>query len=396
MQVKKYDVIIVGAGFSGAVVAEQFASQMNKKVLVLEQRNHVAGNCFDKIDSNGVRIHQYGPHLFHTRHVNVWNYLSQFTKWHKYEHKVLGSIDGKLAPVPFNLNSLHVFFPKELASILERKLIAKYGDGAKVPILELKKTDDTQLQELAKFIYDKLFVNYTCKQWGCKPEEIAPEVTARVPVVLSRDDRYFHDKYQGVPDKGYTALVKNILMHKNITTKLSCTASELVKLDIINKKILVSGEEFNGVLVYTGMLDELFNYSLGELPYRSLKFKFEQHDKEYYQPATTVNYPNEHKYTRITEFKHLQPNLSGIQQSTTIVKEFPLDYCRHDLCKSVPYYPILNDANNSKYLDYECLIKEFCNVLIAGRLAKYKYFNMDDTVLNAIEAFEEFRGKYNE
>ncbi len=188
------DVIVVGAGFSGAVMAERFANLLDKKVLVLEQRDHIAGNCYDKLDTNAVRIHQYGPHLFHTNHDRVWEYLSQFTKWYSYEHKVLSSVDGELSPLPFNLNTLHALFPGTKARHLEKKLILKYGKGAKIPILELRKTEDIELQELASFIYDKFFVNYTCKQWGCEPSQIDPAVTARVPVVLSYDDRYFHDK----------------------------------------------------------------------------------------------------------------------------------------------------------------------------------------------------------
>ena len=395
MLAENYDVIVIGAGFSGAVMAERFASQLNKKVLVLEQRGHVAGNCFDKLDTNGVRIHQYGPHLFHTRHQCVWDYLSQFTRWHPYEHKVLADIDGKLAPVPFNLNSLYAFFSQQEAMSLEKKLVEKYGLDTKVPILELKKTGDAQLQMLATFIYDKLFVNYTSKQWGCKPEDISAEVTNRVPVVLSYDDRYFQDEYQAMPEKGYTALIEKILSHSNITTQLNTNAKNIIKLDNSKKEVLVNDKTYKGLVVYTGMLDALFDYCDGELPYRSIQFKFEQYSVNYYQSATTVNYPNDFNYTRITEFKYLQPNCEINMIGTTIVKEFPLDYCRHSIISEIPYYPILNKKNKDKHIEYKELIDKFNNILIIGRLAEYKYLNMDDCVLHALNFYEKFTGIKN-
>ncbi|AWB67785.1 UDP-galactopyranose mutase [Saccharobesus litoralis] len=384
MKFKEYDVIVVGAGFSGAVMAERFASQQNKKVLVLDKREHVAGNCYDKVDTNGVVVHQYGPHLFHTRHEDVWQYLSQFTDWHPYEHKVLAKIDGQLAPVPFNLNSLHAFYPKNKAEQLERLLISKYGENSKIPILDLKQTDEPRLQQLADFIYNKLFVNYTCKQWGCTPEEISPSVTARVPVVLNRDDRYFHDKYQAIPKNGYTALINNILSHPNITIATNVDAKDYIALEPDSKSVLVEGDVFNGLIVYTGMLDELFSYGKGELPYRSLQFQFEQHDVEFYQPATTVNYPNEENFTRITEFKHI---LSQQLPSTTIVKEFPQDYDKSDPNCNIPYYPVFNEQSQAAYHVYANEIEKYPKIIALGRLAQYKYFNMDDAVKNALDIF---------
>ncbi|NTS75371.1 UDP-galactopyranose mutase [Catenovulum sp. SM1970] len=389
MNFNKYDVVVIGAGFSGAVMAERFASQQNKRVLVLEQRPHIAGNCYDKIDTNGVMIHQYGPHLFHTRHDDVWDYLSQFTEWHPYEHKVLAHIDGKLSPVPFNLNSLYAFYPEQEAIALESLLIKRYGENAKIPILELKETDEPALQALAEFIYNKLFVNYTCKQWGCKPEDIAPAVTARVPVVLNRDDRYFHDKYQAIPKAGYSKLIENMLSHPNIQVKLATDAKNYLQLDLASKQVLFEGDVFAGQLVFTGMLDQLLDYAKGELPYRSLQFQFEQHDKEYFQPATTVNYPNDEEFTRITEFKHI---LSQKLNGTTIVKEFPQDYDRHDPKCNIPYYPIFNEQNQQAYEAYADVIGDFDNVIAIGRLAQYKYFNMDDAVKNALNCFSKPEG----
>lgn len=384
-----YDVIVVGAGLSGAVMAERMASQSGKKVLVLEQRTHVAGNCFDYQNEHGILVHQYGPHLFHTSKEDVWAYLSSFTDWTAYEHEVLTSVNDKLVPLPFNLNTLHALYTKEQAVRIEALLTAQYGDGGKVPILELRKSDDPELRELAEFVYDRFFVNYTTKQWGCKPEDIAPAVTARVPVVISRDNRYFHDKYQALPTQGYTHMVSNILRHENIDVRLNTDAKQMIQLDPANRQILLEQQPFAGQVVFTGMLDQLFDYVQGELPYRSLQFKFETLECDFYQPATTVNYPNDFDFTRITEFKHFQ---SVASSHTTIVREFPQDYDRFDPNCNVPYYPVFNDANQARYQSYRALADQFENLICLGRLADYKYYNMDDAVANALNTYTRYVG----
>ncbi|MGY0635749.1 MAG: UDP-galactopyranose mutase [Paraglaciecola chathamensis] len=380
-----FDVIVVGAGFSGAVMAERFASQQNKKVLVLEQRPHIAGNCYDYIDDTGITVHHYGPHLFHTNKEQVWQYLSQFTQWTPYEHKVLGSIDGKLVPIPFNLNTLYQLYPNVQARDIESLLVEHYGAGGRVPILELRKSPYETLQQLAELVYEKFFVNYTTKQWGCSPEDISPEVTARVPIVISRDDRYFHDKYQAIPSQGYTQLIAKILNHNNIEVRLNTDATSLIRLNDATKSVEFKGQEFNGKVVFTGMLDQLFDYSDGELPYRSLQFDFQTLDTPEFQPNTTVNYPNEHAYTRITEFKHIFKQGSD---QTVIVKEYPQDYDRNDPIKNVPYYPIFNQDNQQKFDQYKKRLAYFKNIISAGRLADYKYYNMDDAVGNVLSYFE--------
>ena len=263
-----YDVIVIGGGFSGAVMAERFANLQNKRVLVIEQRAHIAGNCFDYVNEAGILVHHYGPHLFHTNKSAVWDYLSQFTEWTPYEHKVLAAVDSKLVPIPFNLNTLEMMFSHDEAEALKQCLIATYGFDSKVPILELRQSPDAKLRELAECVYEKFFVNYTTKQWGCSPEQISPSVTARVPVVISRDDRYFQDRYQAIPKEGYTKLVAKILAHPNITVTLNTDATSLIKLDVQSRTITFKGQPFNGTLVFTGMLDQLFAYCHGELPYR--------------------------------------------------------------------------------------------------------------------------------
>jgi UDP-galactopyranose mutase len=382
--VSSYDAIVVGAGFSGAVMAERLASQLCWQVLVLEQRNHLAGNCFDRNDSNGIRIHQYGPHLFHTNKSDVWQYLSQFTEWQPYEHKVQARVGDMLLPLPFNLNSLYRLYPAEHAQQLEQLLMQRYGAGAKVPILQLKQTDEPELRQLADWIYQNIFVNYTMRQWGIKAEDIAPEVLARVPVVLSRDDRYFHDQYQAIPVDGYTALIGRLLSQPGVDVHLQQDA--LQRLKLAEGKIWLDGELFKGKLIYTGMLDQLFAYQFGELAYRSLQFEFKQLDFPYFQSETTVNYPNEDTFTRITEFKHI---LGEQCNSTTIVIEYPQDYDKNDLQKNIPYYPVFTADNQEKFGQYKALAAQYPQLIPLGRLAEYKYFNMDDAVSNALQLFNQ-------
>ncbi|WP_421198610.1 UDP-galactopyranose mutase [Aeromonas enteropelogenes] len=376
-----YQAIVIGAGLSGAVMAERMASQLGWKVLVLEQRNHIAGNCFDEYDEHGVLVHRYGPHLFHTDNHEVWEYLSAFTEWHPYEHKVLSRIDGQLVPIPFNLNSIERCFEPNTAAGMIAALRERFGDGARVPILELRKEADPLLGELADFIYRKAFVNYTSKQWGVAPDKISPEVTARVPVVVSRDDRYFTDAYQAVPKDGYAAMISRMLAHPDIETQLGVAMDERVRLDWEEKRILLDGESFSGPLIYTGMLDVL---CLGSepLPYRSLRFEHSHISQPQFQPVTTVNYPNEEAYTRITEFKHLtgQDHLG-----TSIVYEYPCQYDQRIALE--PYYPLFTDAALARYFSCRELLRCFPMLVPLGRLAEYKYYDMDDAVSNALSCF---------
>ena len=375
------DYIILGAGLSGAVIAERIATQLNKKVLIIEKRNHIGGNCYDYKDENNTIVHKYGPHLFHTNNKKVVDYLSNFTSWHIYNHEVLAYIDGKKVPIPFNFNTLYELFPKSKAKILEGKLLEHYDYNTKVPILDLKKSTDKDLQFLANFIYEKVFLNYTAKQWGLKPEDIDPEVTARVPVFIGRDNRYFNDEYQMVPQDGYTKMIANMLDYANIKILLNTNFKEVC--EITGKDFYIFGSKFEGKIIYTGPIDELFDYKFGELPYRSLDMRFETLDCEYFQEKATVNYPNNYDFTRITEFKHIHPVKIN---KTTILKEYPQNYIRG---KNTPYYPIFTKENQEKYNQYLDYSKEFKNVILVGRLAEYKYYDMDDVVERALEVFDE-------
>ena len=379
-----FDVLAVGAGYAGAVAARALAER-GKRVLVLERRPHIGGNAYDRLDEAGVLIHQYGPHIFHTNNKEVFDWLSRFTQWRDYQHRVVANIpDGKggrmTYPVPFNLTSLETAFGPEEGRRLGDKLIAAYGPEKKVTILELRQNQDPEIAALADYVYEHVFVHYTMKQWGQKPEDIDPNTTARVPVFLSRDDRYFQDACQGMPLEGYTPMFEKMLAHPNITVELGVNA--LDRLDLSGEEIKVDGEPFRGPVIYTGQADELFGFKYGPLPYRTLEFRFETLDRDDFQNGYgTVNYTVDQDYTRITEFKHLTGQ--RIPGKTTIVKEYSKAYS--GIFGEIPYYAIINPDNNAMYEQYKALGARFPNLYLLGRLAEYKYYNMDAIAARALE-----------
>lgn len=375
--------IVIGAGFAGSVIAERIANVLNKKVLVIEKRSHIGGNCYDYKDENGITIHKYGPHLFHTDDKVVFDYLSDFTEWNIYHHHVLAFIDGQKIPLPFNLNSLYKVFPEVLAQKIENKLLNRYPYNSKVPVLELRKENDGDLKFLANYVYEKVFLHYTAKQWGVKPEEIDAEVTGRVPISISKDNRYFTDKYQAIPKGGYTRIFERMLNHPNIKLLLNTDFKEVINLDQSNKKIRFLGQEFKGNLIFTGMIDELFDFKFGELPYRSLDLRFETLDQDLFQESAVVNYPNNYDFTRITEFKHIHPASTN---KTVILKEYAQEY---KAAMNIPYYPVFEEKNIALYNLYTELAETFKNLILVGRLAEYKYYDMDDIVKKALKTFSE-------
>ena len=378
-----FDHIIIGAGFSGAVLAERLASA-GKSVLIVERRRTIGGNCHDERDGSGILIHTYGPHLFHTDDEEVWTYLSRFTQWDPYQHHVEAVIDGKAVPLPFSLDTLHEVFPEAKAARLEEKLLAHFAYDTKVPILELKKIDDSDLQQLADFVYEKIFLHYTMKQWGKKPEEIDGAVTARVPVYIGRDHRYFQDRFQGVPSAGYTQLFKNMLAEKGIHLMLNTAAQDVLTLHD-DGTIDAFGAPFSGTVIYTGMLDELFGYVHGELPYRSVRMDFQTMKVDRYQHAATTNYPCNYDFTRITEFKQIHP-CTAAQGVTTLLREYPQAYERG---KNTAYYPIFTDEAKKAYDAYAEDAKKYKTLLLVGRLAEYRYYDMDDAVRRALDLYRE-------
>ena len=382
-----YDVIVIGTGIAGSVAARKMAEEGKQKVLVLERRNHIAGNCYDEKDENGILIHVYGPHIFHTNDEGVFEYFSRFTKWHFFPHEVVARVGEKLIPVPFNLNTLHMVYDKDKADYLEKKLIAAYGEGSRVPIMKLRENEDAEIREIADYVYKNVFLQYTMKQWGQTPEEISPEVTGRVPVLISYDNRYFQDKYQGVPENGFTYMIESMLEHENIEVRTNVDARNVLSFEQ-DGTILFEGQRFEGKLIYTGALDELFGLKYGRLPYRSLDFKFEHHNVDDYQGHAVVNYTVSEAYTRITEFKHLTGQHDAM--GTTIVKEYPFAYEGRE--GQIPYYAILNEENEKQYQQYVHLAEKYQNLFLLGRLAEYKYYNVDAMARKAMDMADKILG----
>jgi|GEM_PF-9775 len=383
---EKYDTIIIGAGFAGAVVARELAEYGNEKVLILEKRAHIGGNCYDSYDGHGVLIHNYGPHIFHTNSKRVYDYLSKYTTWYNYSHEVGANIGGRIVPVPFNINTLYEVFPEDEAKILEAKLLEKYGDGKRVPILELMQSEDESVKKVGQFVYENIFLKYTMKQWGQRPEEVDPSVTARVPVVLSRDNRYFQDVYQGMPEYGFTPLFEKLLKHDNIKIRLNADAKTAIELK--DEKIYFNDKPFDGKVIFTGPVDEFFDCRFGRLPYRSLNFEWGYFEQDSFQQNAVINYTVSEDYTRITEFKKLTgQKVAG----TTVMREYSVPY--ENSSTQIPYYAIMNDENNALYSKYKNLLENYPNFYLLGRLAEYKYYNIDGIVDKALELADSLLGR---
>ena len=375
-----YDAIIIGSGVAGAVSARVLAEEQGKKVLVLEKKKHIGGNCYDGKDAHGILVHWYGPHIFHTGDEGVYEWLSRFTRWYAFGHEVAARVGDKLLPVPFNLNTLRMVYGEEKGALLEKKLVDAFGFGARVPILELRRQQDPELSAIADYVYENIFLRYTMKQWGQTPEEIDPAVTGRVPVVISYDNRYFGDKYQGMPLEGFTPMFERILDHPNIEVRTGTDAAEVLTLSAEEGRVLFEGSVFSGTVIYTGPVDELFGCRFGRLPYRTLRFDFEHYDRPDYQGRSVVNYTVSEDFTRITEFKYLTGQKAP---DTTIVKEYPFAYTGAE--GEIPYYAIMNEENNSLYQKYAALAGAVPDFHLLGRLAEYKYYNIDAMAAKALK-----------
>ncbi|MDR0535691.1 MAG: UDP-galactopyranose mutase [Puniceicoccales bacterium] len=299
----QYDTIVIGAGFSGAVFAREMADA-GKRVLLIERRSHIGGNMFEEDSPAGVRIHKYGPHIFHTNNPRVFEYLQRFGKWFPYEHRVLGRIDGKLVPIPFNFKSVDVLFPEEKAVQLKRLLLENFGKDKRVSIYDLANHSNAEIREFGAYVLDRVFLHYTAKQWGVPIEQVDKSTINRVPVVTGYDDRYFQDEIQWMPEEGFTKIFERMLGHENITLRLGTDARTLLRLDHGTKKVFFEGVEFSGTVFFSGAIDEFLDCRHGRLPYRSVDLVFEDLDMPQFQAAAVVNYPNEEKFTRISEFKY--------------------------------------------------------------------------------------------
>ncbi len=364
-----FDFLIVGAGFAGSVLAERLATELGKKVLLIDKRNHIGGNTFDYYDDAGVLVHKYGPHIFHTNSPEVFEYLSRFTSWRNYQHRVLASVDGQLMPVPINLTTINSFFNLQLNGLEA----ADFLEAQAVKMETVRTAEDLVLNTVGKLLYEKFFRGYTRKQWGMEPSQLDASVTARIPTRTNKDDRYFTDTYQAMPLHGYTWMFEKMLNHPNIKIMLNTDYKEIMKIIPFRQ------------VIYTGPIDEFFNYQYGKLPYRSVDFRFETLDKVEFQPVGTVNYPNDYAFTRITEFKKLT---GQSHTKTTVVYELPCD-------NGDPYYPVPRPENNALYLKYKALGENLENVHFVGRLGTYKYYNMDQVVAQSLTMFKKIAQKEN-
>jgi UDP-galactopyranose mutase len=387
--------LIVGAGFAGSVVARELA-EAGKKVLVIDRRPHLGGNAYDEPDTEGVRVHRYGPHIFHTNSQRIFEYLSRFTEWRPYEHRVRCVVDGKMYPFPINRDTLNRLYGLGL----DEAGAAAYFEHVREPRDPVRTSEDVVLNSVGRDLYEKFFLNYTRKQWGLDPSQLKAGVAARIPVRTNTDDRYFTDAFQAMPKDGYTKMFERLLDHPNIAVELGVDFEELRQVPDSssprrrgpsNQNQLDSRQRGNDGLcstaqrlpiqhvVYTGPIDAYFDYCFGPLPYRSLRFEHEHlADVEQFQEVGTVNYPNDHAFTRITEFKHL----TGQQHpGTSIVREYPQS-------EGEPYYPIPRDENEALYQRYAALAEKEPNVTFVGRLAQYRYYNMDQVVGAALKTAE--------
>ncbi len=361
-----FDYLIVGAGYAGSVLAERLARKSNKKVLVVDRRNHIAGNAYDHYNDAGVLVHKYGPHIFHTNSRDIFDYLSQFTQWRGYEHRVLASVDGQLLPIPINLDTINKLYGLNLTSFQVEEFFASVAEKCDA----IRTSEDVVVSKVGRELYEKFFRGYTRKQWALDPSELDAQVTARVPTRTNRDDRYFTDSYQSMPLHGFTRMFENMLDHPNIKIMLNTDYREV--------REFIPFDE----MVYTGPIDEFFDYRFGKLPYRCLEFKHETHDRPLFQPAAVVNYPNDYAYTRCTEFKYL----TGQEHAkTSVVYEFPQS-------EGDPYYPIPRAENSALYKRYQELADSTPGVHFVGRLASYRYYNMDQVVGSALTLYKKIGG----
>jgi UDP-galactopyranose mutase len=362
-----FDYLIVGAGFSGSVLAERLASQSGKKVLMVDKRSHIGGNAYDHYDNSGILVHKYGPHIFHTNSREVFDYLSFFTEWRSYEHRVLASVDGQLVPIPINLDTINKLYGMNLTSFEVEAFFASIAE----PKDYIRTSEDVVVNKVGRELYEKFFRGYTRKQWGLDPAELDKSVIARIPTRTNRDSRYFTDTYQAMPLYGYTRMFENMLSHPNIKIMLNTDYREI-------EKAIPCRE-----MIYSGPVDEFFEFRHGKLPYRSLEFKHETLNTPVHQPAPVVNYPNEHLYTRVTEFKYLT---GQDHTKTSIVYEFPR-------AEGDPYYPVPRLENAEIYQKYKSLADATPGVHFVGRLATYKYYNMDQVVAQALTLYKQIRSK---
>ena len=392
-----YDYVIVGAGLAGGVIARKLAEK-DKKVLIIERREHIAGNTYDFLNEHGIRAQMYGPHVLHTNSDEVYSFITQFCEPIEYKTKCEAVIDGKNTPVPFNFKTIDQFYSEAGAELLKKDLSELYQSRSTVSIVEMLNARYDSVKNFAEFLFDKDYKPYTAKQWGIPPSEIDPSVLKRVPIILSYNDTYFTDKYEFIPKDGFTSLYEKIVNHPNIKVKLNEDALTHIQFDLEKHRILFDNEEVN--IVYTGAIDELFNYKFGTLPYRSLHFDFKSVQTDSFQNVAIIAYPQVKDYTRITEYTKM-PYQDG-KGWTCVAYEYPVKYTKdnengieptQNSETHEPYYPVLTEESKAMYEKYKDYAKEFQNLTLVGRLAEFKYYNMDQVILSALEVAEKLDKK---
>lgn len=376
-----YNAIVVGCGISGAVVARYLAEQMNQKVLVIDRRSHIGGNMYDYKDEHGILVHQYGPHTFHTKKKELYDYMCKYADWEEYHLTCGAVINGKYTPTPFNFQTIDDFYEKDQASAIKQAIKEAYPGSEFATVLELLHHKNSLIREYAQFLFENDYSLYTAKQWGVSPKEIDPSVLKRVPIRFSYEVGYFDDTYQVMPKKSFTDFFENILNHSNITVSLNTEAKTVINLNKESREIMYNDHVFEGQVIYTGPIDELFDYKYGILPYRSLRFEWKSEQKSSFQDAPVVAYPQADDFTRITEYTKLP--VQSADGWTTYAIEYSLPYKKG--MKAEPYYPVLTEESKEIYQRYLKNVKEYTNLFLCGRLADFQYYNMDQALEKALQ-----------
>ena len=388
-------VIVVGSGFSGSILARKIAEEMNIRVTVYEKRSHIGGNMYDEYDENGILIQKYGPHFLNTNKYFIIKFLKQYAELFRYDVKLLSFIDGSYVRLPFNFRTMQQLVGDERSETLLKAMRKEFAGRDRVPIFELLNSKNDNVREYGELLFEKAYKTYTAKQWGLSPDEIDKSVLERVPMAMNFDERYLNKDFQYLPKKGFTSLFKNMLDHENIEVKLNSDAFEHISFDEENKKVLFDNEPLE-LLIFTGNIDELFGLKYGRLPYRSLNFTYDYYDEKKHFPCEIISYPQADGYTRSTEYKQFTYGMEDINK-TVVVTEYPVGYDPESKDGgNIPYYPVLTKDSMASYELYKKEAEKYGNIVLCGRLAEFKYYNMDICIEHALEKFEEVKKKLEE